>query len=71
QRCFIFRLALHPLDECLCGRLLLKIKHIYILSNVDRMIERSPFKTRKENVRLSIEKITEDPQFFDYYLYSY
>jgi hypothetical protein len=53
---------------CPCGRLLLKIKHS--LSNVDRMIERSPFKTRKENVRLSIEKITGDPQFFDYYLYS-
>ncbi|HMK58396.1 MAG TPA: hypothetical protein VK462_05045 [Nitrososphaeraceae archaeon] len=47
----------------------MKIKHS--LSNVDRMIERSPFKTRKENVGLSIEKITEDPQFFDYYLYSY
>jgi hypothetical protein len=58
---FYLSVGLTSFGECPCGRLLLKIKHS--LSKVDRMIERSPFKTRKENVSLSIEKITEDSHF--------
>ncbi|HEX7178434.1 MAG TPA: hypothetical protein VF220_01830 [Nitrososphaeraceae archaeon] len=46
----------------------MKIKHS--LSNVDRMIERSPSKQERKTSDFLIEKITGDPQFFDYYLYS-